>query len=168
MVKRKIGVLMCMTLMLAALSAFDGAYAQQEPGKDKRGAPAGDGHCPGLPPSLNLTQEQSAKLQDVRNALFKDTVGLRSDIFKKEQDMDVLMLEKTIDVEKAKKLQDEISGLQAQISQKRLEAQLAARKVLTPEQIGKLPPGCTMGIGPDGKGCGFGPGGGKGAGERRK
>ena len=113
MVKRKIVVLMCMALMLAALPAFDGAYAQQGQGKGKRGAPADDGLYPGCPLNLNLTQEQSTKLQDVRNAFFKDTAGLRSDIFKKEQDMDVLMLEKTIDVEKAKKLQDEISGLRS-------------------------------------------------------
>ena len=165
MVKRKIVVLMCMALMLAALPAFDGAYAQQGQGKGKRGAPAGDGLYPGCPLNLDLTQEQSTKMQEARNAFFKDTAGLRSDIFKKEQDMDVLMLEKTIDAEKAKKLQDEISGLHAQIAQKRLQAQLAARKVLTPEQIAQLPPGCNMGIGPAGKGCGFGPGGGKGGGK---
>jgi len=172
MVKRKIVVLMCMALMLAALPAFDGAYAQQGQGKGKRVALADDGLYPGCPLNLNLTQEQSAKIQDVRNAFFKDTAGLRSDIFKKEQDMDVLMLEKTIDAEKAKKLQSEISGLQAQIAQKRLQAQLDARKVLTPEQTALLPPGCNMGIGPGGKGCGigpgggFGPGGGKGGGGR--
>ena len=124
MVKRKIVVLMCMALMLAALPAFDGAYAQQGQGKGKRGAPADDGLYPGCPLNLNLTQEQSAKIQDVRNAFFKDTAGLRSDIFKKEQDMDVLMLEKTIDAEKAKKIQDEISSLRAQFAQKRLQAQL--------------------------------------------
>jgi Spy/CpxP family protein refolding chaperone len=171
MVKRKIMLLMCMAFMLVALPAFDGAYAQQGQGKGKRGGPDGDGLYPGCPLSVNLTQEQSIKMQDVRNAFFKDTAGLRSDIFKKEQDMDVLMLEKTIDAEKAKKLQDEISGLQALIAQKRLQAQLAARNVLTPEQIAQLPPGCNMGIGPGGgRGCGFGdgvgfgPGGGKGAG----
>jgi len=168
MVKRKIVVLMCMALMLVALPAFDGAYAQQGQGKVKRGAPAGDGLYQGFPPNISLTPEQSTKLQDVRNAFFKDTVGLRSDIFRKEQDMDVLMLEKTIDVEKAKKLQDEISGLQAQLAQKRLQAQLDARSVLTPEQIAQLPPGCNMGIGPGGNGFGFGPDGGKGAGGRRR
>ncbi len=166
MVKSKLVVMMCMALMLAALPAFDGAYAQQGQGKSKPGAPSGDGLFPGCPLNLNLTQEQTTKLQELRNSFFKDTAGLRSDIFKKEQDMDVLMLEKSIDTEKAKKLQDEISGLHAQIAQKRLQAQLDARKLLTPEQIAQLPPGCNMGFGPGGKGCGFGPGGGKGAGGR--
>ena len=166
MVKSKLVVMMCMALMLAALPAFEGAYAQQGQGKSKPGAPSGDGLFPGCPLNLNLTQEQTTKLQELRNSFFKDTAGLRSDIFKKEQDMDVLMLEKSIDTEKAKKLQDEISGLHAQIAQKRLQAQLDARKLLTPEQIAQLPPGCNMGFGPAGKGCGFGPGGGKGAGGR--
>ena len=164
MVKSKLVVMMCMALMLAALPAFEGAYAQQGQGKSKPGAPSGDGLFPGCPLNLNLTQEQTTKLQELRNSFFKDTAGLWSDIFKKEQDMDVLMLEKSIDTEKAKKLQDEISGLHAQIAQKRLQAQLDARKLLTPEQIAQLPPGCNMGFGPAGKGCGFGPGGGKGAG----
>ncbi|MEI6125440.1 MAG: Spy/CpxP family protein refolding chaperone [Pseudomonadota bacterium] len=156
MVKRKIIVLMCMAFIFAALPAFDaGASAQQGQGKGKRGAQAGDGLSPGCHLNLNFTQEQTAKLQDVRNAFFKDTAGLRSDIFKKEQDMHVLMLEKTIDAEKAEKLQDEISALHAQIARKHLQAQLDCRKVLTPEQIGQLPPGCTMGIEPDGRGCGL-------------
>ena len=89
-------------------------------------------------------------------------------VFKKEQDMAVLMLEKTIDTEKAKKLQEDISELQGKMAQKRLQAQIDSRKVLTPEQIGQLPPGCPMGVGPDGMGCGFGPHGNKGDGGRRK
>ena len=162
MVKRIFAVLMCMAFMLAA---FSGAYAQQGQAKDNQGAPAGDGLKSVCPLNLNLTQEQTTKIQELRNAFFKDTTGLRSDIFKKEQDMDVLMLEKTIDAEKAKKLQDDISGLQAQIAQKRLQALLAARKVLTPEQISQLTPGYNLGFGPGGKGGGFGHGG-KGDGGR--
>jgi len=169
MAKRIIMILMCTALMLAAAPAFDGAYAQQGQVKGKRDALATDDRlCLGFPPNLNLTQEQSTKIQEVHNAFFKGTVELRSDIFRKEQEMDVLMLEKTVDEEKAKKLQDELSGLQAQIAQKRLQAQLDSRKLLTPEQIGQLPPGCNMGIGPGGNGFGFGSEGGKGAGGRRR
>jgi Spy/CpxP family protein refolding chaperone len=167
MVKRKTVAIMCLALLLAVLPAFDGAQAQPGQGKGRRGGDDGDGLYPGCPLNLNLTQEQSTKMQEVRNTFFKDTAGLQSDIFKKEQDMDVLMLEKTIDAEKAKKIQDEISSLRAQFAQKRLQAQLEARKVFTPEQIAQLPPGCNMGIGPGGgMGCGFGPGGGKGGGGR--
>ena len=156
MVKRKFAVLMLMAFMLAA---FDGAYAQQAPDNAKPGAPAGNMLYPGAAPNLNLTEEQTAKIQELRIAFFKDTAGLRSDVYKKEQDLDVLMLEKTIDAEKAKKLQDEISGLQAQIAQKRLQGLLAARKLLTPAQIAQLTPGYNLGFGPLGRGGGMGPGG---------
>lgn len=163
MVKRATVAIMCLALLLAALPAFEEAQAQPGQGKGRRGGPDESGLYPGCPLNIDLTQEQSTKLQNIRNAFFKDTAGLRSDIFKKEQDMDVLMLEKTIDVEKAKKIQDEISGLRGQFAQKRLQSQLESRTVLTAEQIAQLPPGCNMGIGPgDGRGCGFGPGGGRG------
>ncbi|MBN2107516.1 MAG: periplasmic heavy metal sensor [Deltaproteobacteria bacterium] len=163
MVKRTTVAIMCLALLLAALPAFEAAQAQPGQGKGRRGGPDESGLYPGCPLNIDLTQEQSTKLQDICNAFFKDTAGLRSDIFKKEQDMDVLMLEKTIAVEKVKTIQDEISGLRSQFAQKRLQAQLEARKVLTPEQIAQLPPGCNMGIGPGGgRGCGFGAGGGRG------
>jgi hypothetical protein len=73
--------------------------------------------------------------------------------------------------DKAKKLQAEISTLQGTFAQKALEAQIAARAVLTPEQVKQLPPGCNLGIGPGGRGCGMGRGmgcgmmGGMGAGK---
>jgi Spy/CpxP family protein refolding chaperone len=89
---------------------------------------AGVGNYPGLPPNLNLTQEQSTKFQDVRNAFFNDTEGLRSNIFNKEHDLDVVMHAKIIDSKKAEKIQDEISSLKAQIARQRLQAQLDARK----------------------------------------
>jgi zinc resistance-associated protein len=172
MVKRKTAVVfMCLALILAALPVFAAAQEKSGQGKGKRGGPDGDSLFPGCPLNLDLTQEQSAKIQSMHNAFFKDTIGLRSDIFKKEQEMDALMLEPAIDGDKAKKLQDEISTLQAQLAQKRLQAQLETRKVLTPEQIAKLPPGCALGFGPGGggKGCGFGlgSGGGRGTGEGR-
>jgi len=165
MLKRKMLVLMSLSVVLAMASA---AGAQEA--KGKRGGPEGDGQPGFCALKLNLTAEQNAKIKDLHNAFFKDTVELRSDIFRKEQEMDALLMEPSIAVEKAKKLQDELSGLKAQMAQKSLQAQLDARKVLTPEQVKQLPPGCTMGFGPGGKGggmghsCGMGAGGGKGPG----
>jgi Spy/CpxP family protein refolding chaperone len=78
------------------------------------------------------------------------------------------MLDPNAALEKAKKLQSEISSLQAQLEQKQLEAQFEARKVLTPDQLKQMPPGCGLGIGPCDwcggmrPGCGRGWGGGMG------
>lgn len=150
----------CICLVLIAAMAAT-AYAQ--PGKGRRAiAPDGDGLFPGCPVNLDLSAEQKVKIQEQRRAFFKDTADLRADIFKKRQELDILMLEPTVDAEQAKKIQDGISSLRAQMAQKRLQAQLNTRAVLTPEQIKLLPPGCNMGIGPGGRGCGMGPGAGRG------
>jgi Spy/CpxP family protein refolding chaperone len=170
MATRRTLVLVCLALVLAAVTVVETAQAQAQAGqgKNRQGGGGGDGLYPGCPLNLNLSPEQKAKMQEVRNAFFKDTISLRADMFKKEQELDAAMLDKAVDIEKAKKLQDDISGLWAQLAQKRLQAQLEARKLLTPEQFAQLPPGCNMGIGPGGgKGCGmgFGPGSGRGAGD---
>lgn len=136
--------------LLTALCAVDGAYAQQGKGYERRGdRPDGYGLYRGCPLNLKLEPGQAAKMQAMRNAFFKDTIELRTDIFKHEQKLDAVMLEPDLDVKKAKKIQATISDLRAQFARKRLQAQIDARKILTPKQIAQLPPGCTMGIGPD-------------------
>lgn len=154
---KKLIPIMCL-ILVAAMAAT--SYAQ--PGKARRaGANDGGGLFPGCRVDLNLSAEQKVKIQEQRTAFFKDTADVRADIFKKEQELDILMLEPAVDVEKAKKIQDEISGLRGQMAQKRLQAQLNTRAVLTPEQIKLLPPGSNLGFGP-GRGGGMGPGAGKG------
>lgn len=60
-------------LLLTALSAFDGAYAQQ--GKDyaRQGErPEGYGPYRGGPMNLELEPKQAAKMQTMRNAFFME------------------------------------------------------------------------------------------------
>ena len=114
--------------------------------------------------NMNLSAEQSAAIQELRNSFFKDTTSLRTELFKKDQELDVLMLEPNAELEKAAKLQQEISEMQAQMEQKRLQAEFKVRKVLTPDQVKQLPPGCGMGIGMCGRNCGMMPGCGMGMG----
>lgn len=146
--------------------------ADAQMGKGRGSGGAGGGMFPGCSMSVELTSEQSTAIQEHRSAFFKDTAVLRADIFKKEQELDILMLEPTVDLEKAKSIQDEISGLYGQIAQKKLLHQIDIRKLLTPDQLRQLPPGCGMGIGPCGRGCGMGSGmgydgrGGRGRGPR--
>jgi Spy/CpxP family protein refolding chaperone len=60
--------------------------------------------------------------------------------------------------------QREISEVTAKLAEKRVSYQLEARKLLTPEQIAALPPGCAPGFGNLAGGRGMGPGPGYGAG----
>ena len=139
--------------------------ADAQMGRGRSGAANIDGGFPaGCIMNMNLSAEQSAKIQELRNSFFKDTTSLRTEIFKKDQELDALMLEPSAEFEKAKKLQDEVSVLQAQMDQKRLHAEFEVRKVLTADQLKQLPPGCGMGIGLCGRNCGMMPGCGMGGG----
>ncbi len=150
--KKKISTMMFSAFLLTAIFAFGAAYAQPGNRYDKRNErPEGYGMYRGYAMNLELEPKQTEKIQAMRNAFFKDTIDLRTDIFKKEQELDAVMLEPDINVTKAIKIQDTISDLRAQYARKRLKAHIAARKVLTPEQIAQLPPGCTMGIAPGGE-----------------
>ena len=118
---------------------------------------------------LNLTQDQTAKLNSLHQAFWKDTAALNTRIEQKQLELKGLLLEPNPDAGKIASLQKEISGLQLQFNEKSVSCQLEARKVLTPEQIAQLPAGCTFGFGNvtgrgQGYGCGMGAGYGGGNG----
>jgi zinc resistance-associated protein len=156
-----VAVLFCTGLLIAS-----DAHAQFGKGGGGKGAGRGQGfNCP---LGVNLTQEQTAKLESLQSAYFKDTATVRSDMYKKELELQSLMLDPNADAGKAKKVQADISALESQVEQKYIQYQIDARKILTPEQIAQLPPGCGMGLGnmSGGKGCGMRGGQGPGAGCR--
>ncbi|MCX5896139.1 MAG: periplasmic heavy metal sensor [Proteobacteria bacterium] len=132
---------------------------------------AGKGTGPGWSADfegLNLTQDQKKSLDSLHQAFWKNTAPLSNKIEQKRLEMNSLLLEPKPDVQKVTRLQKELSDLESQFSEKRLSCQLEARKILTPEQIAQLPPGCTLGFGNmlsgPGYGCGMGPGYGCGKG----
>jgi Spy/CpxP family protein refolding chaperone len=132
----------------------------------------GRGAGPGWQGSMygvNLTQDQSAKMNSLHQSFAKETADLKTKIYQKQLDLNSLLLEQTPDAAKISALQKEISGLQLQLNEKSVSYQLEARKVLTPEQLAQLPAGCTFGFGNvtgrgQGYGCGMGPGCGSGYG----
>jgi Spy/CpxP family protein refolding chaperone len=146
-------ILTGLAILLVMCSSVDA-----QTGKGRGGPGRIDGDFPtGCIMNMNLSAEQRTKVQELRNAFFKDTIGLRSEIFKKNQELDALMLEPNAELEKAKKIQEEISALQSQMEQKKLLAEFEVRKTFTPDQLKQLPPGCDMGIGMCGRGCGMMP-----------
>jgi len=154
MKKSVLGIAIMAGLLCGLISAAD-ADAQFWKGRGQ-GRGMGSGPNAWCPPGLNLTQDQTEKLQGLHEGFFKETAGLRTDLHKKQLALEALMLEPSVDTDKAGKLQADISALEGQIEQKRLQYQIESRKILTPEQIGALPPGCTLGFGPPGgRGCGL-------------
>ena len=87
---------------------------------------------------LNLTTEQTQKMNDLRATHLKEIRPLEDQLYVKGRDLRELWLAKTPDREKILSLQKEIQALQNQLAEKQTTYRLEARKVLTPEQLAKL------------------------------
>jgi zinc resistance-associated protein len=77
----------------------------------------------------NLTDEQEKQLDELNQKFFNETASLRNDIWKKTNELNVLMDSPNPDVEKVKALQKELSDLRANMAEKRLSYDLEARKI---------------------------------------
>jgi Spy/CpxP family protein refolding chaperone len=77
----------------------------------------------------NLSDDEIKTLQKERNAFFEATQDLRQEIYQKELELRSEFAKKTPDAKKAAKLQREISNLEADFDQKRLDHQMKMRKI---------------------------------------
>ena len=100
----------------------------------------------------NLSDEEIAKLDQQRTEFFKATENIRENLYKKELDLRSELAKENPDINKASKLQGEISGLQSELDQKRLEYDIKARKTAPDYGRGGRGYGPMMGYGPGGGG----------------
>jgi Spy/CpxP family protein refolding chaperone len=160
----KVLSLVVTTVVIISFALVCKAEAQWGRGRCGMGMGMGQGFFPDYFQGLNLTQDQTAKINNLHSEFFKVVASLRSDIYAKKLELNNLLFEQVPDPEKAKKIQDELFDLKKKLAQKRLQCQIEARKILTPEQIAQLPPGCSLGFGNmygwgnRGFGGGYGPG----------
>jgi Spy/CpxP family protein refolding chaperone len=89
---------------------------------------------------LNLSPDQVANLQLLRESLFQDTLGWRNDLVIKRFDLEDLLRQPQADPNQVLSKQREVSELESRIQERMVLYQLEMRKVLTPEQIKLLPP----------------------------
>lgn len=94
---------------------------------------------------LNLTAEQTARLQEMRESYLRDTLVWRNELLIKRFDLRDLLRNPQVDPNQALAKQREISELESKIQERAVLYQLEMRKVLTPEQIRILPPGFGFG-----------------------
>lgn len=115
-------------------------------------------------PGLELTADQKAQLETMRDAHFKEIEPLREQMFTKRDELRKLWLDADPDQAKIRAAQQEMSTLRDQLQDKMTAFRLEALKVLTPEQREKLKSAAPAGrgFGP-GRGMGPGAGGGPGA-----
>jgi Spy/CpxP family protein refolding chaperone len=145
-------ILMAMVILIATAGT---SFA----GRGWGGRGQGDYDCPGGGPGFgygrgNMSAEDLEQMQALRQKFYQDTQELRLNIESKELELRSEFIKENPDVEKLKGVQAELSALQAQLDQKRIEHRLEMRKI-NPD-AGR---GFMMGHGPKG-GRGFRGGGG--------
>ena len=114
----------------------------------------------------NLSDDQIDKLNNERQAFFEDTRELRENLYQKELELRSELAKKDPDAKKAVSLQQEISGLESQLGQKRLEHRIRMQKE-NPDFFAGRGYGQGRGYGKGGPGMGRGYGMGPGYGMGR-
>jgi Spy/CpxP family protein refolding chaperone len=165
---KKLSIVFLAVLITAALAATTFAYGW--------GGGWGRGHARGAGgfgcdrdfqavPELGLTDAQTAKIRDMREAYQKDIKPLRDKMYSKRGELKLLWLQKTPDRQKITAAQKEIGSLRNQMDEKRTSHRLDFFNILTPEQQTKAQAlAAGKGFGPGKGGRGMGPGMGPGTG----
>lgn len=116
----------------------------------------------GATQELGLTDAQTAKIRDLREAHLKDIKPLRDTMYSKRGELKLLWLQKTPDRQKITAAQKEIGSLRSQMEEKRTNHRLDVFSILTPEQQTRAQ---ALATGKGGRGAGKGgPGMGPGTG----
>ena len=76
----------------------------------------------------NLSADEMAQVNQQRAKFFKETEGIRQQLYEKELALQGELAKNNPDTTKASRLQNEISKLQGDLDQKRLEFDIQARK----------------------------------------
>jgi Spy/CpxP family protein refolding chaperone len=113
------------------------------------------GPANGIPPIPDLTDEQSAQIQALRDAFQEEIEPLQQTLYSKRTELRSLWVSPNPDQALISAKQKEILGLQSMLQEKATSLGLEIRNVLTPEQLAQLPDfSQDSAFGP---GAGFGP-----------
>jgi Spy/CpxP family protein refolding chaperone len=108
----------------------------------------------GVPLVADLTAEQSAQIEAMRDDFQNETKPLQNEIYAKRTELRTLWRTPDSDESAITAMQKEILILQSRLQEKGGALMLEMRKVLTPEQLAQMP---AAGPGPgSGPGMGFG------------
>ena len=100
----------------------------------------------------NLSADEIAKLNQQHSEFFKATGNIRQKLYEKELALRSELAKDDLDTNKASKLQSEISKLQSNLDQERLNYEIKARKSAPNYNRGSGDYGTMMGYGPGGGG----------------
>jgi Spy/CpxP family protein refolding chaperone len=141
-IMRKILFISLLSLFLPAAALAQGPPEGKGPDFQGRRGMMGPMHHPmeDWARQLNLTEEQTAKLQALRESYLRSTLVWRDSLVIKRFDLRDLLRDPQSDSSQVMAKQREISDLESKIQERAVLHQLEMRKVLTPEQIKLLPP----------------------------
>jgi len=129
-----VGIIVLVAVLAMPVLAHDRGW-----GKGRGMGIAPDGRqapcCETIP---NLTPEQSAKLQELREQRDKDILPLRNELVAKRSELRNLWLQDNPDEAAIRAKQQEISDLRNQLQDTMTEYRLEVGKILTPEQRAQL------------------------------
>ncbi|MGQ9462655.1 MAG: Spy/CpxP family protein refolding chaperone [Candidatus Fervidibacter sp.] len=127
-------------LTVVALALVGGAAAQFGPGF---GRGLGLGLCwallETLKQELGLTDEQVKKLTELRTEYLNKVSKLAAELAAKRAELKTLWLSTKPDEKRIRELTEQITKLQSELVTERANFQLEVWKILTPEQLRKLP-----------------------------
>lgn len=99
-----------------------------------------------------MSKEQYKQFEQKRDAFYKETEDLRANLYEKERELQNELAKSEPDASTASGLQKEISKLQAQLDQKRID-HMVEMKIMNPKAgHGFMHSGPMMGYGPRGSG----------------
>ncbi len=147
-------------ILIAATVSLVGVGATAFAGRGKGGWDRGPGYGRGSMME-ELTDEQVKAIEEERNAFRKETESLRQNLNVKELELRTELARENPDAKKALALQKEISGLESDLDQKRIEHMLKMQKITPYAGRGyMMGRGGRMGYEPGSGGGGYGPRGG--------
>jgi len=115
-------ILAIAAVVALSVTAYAGRGMGYGPGGGQCQGIRGGGYGPGSGNMMgNISDDEAKKINDERDAFFKATEDLRQDIYAKEMELNSELAKKNIDTEKAVKIQKEISALESDFDQKRLD-----------------------------------------------
>lgn len=147
---------MVMVVTIAAILGI-GAYAFADWGGygmggwgHHRGGYHMDRGGPGYGYKSDLSEEDYKKLDDQMQTFYKETESIRQKIYEKELALRSELAKENPDAKKATDLQKELSELESEFNQKRIDHMLALRKTSPNFNRGFMGRGGMMGYGPGG------------------
>lgn len=155
-----IAVVALVGLGATAFADWGGGGWHRGSGYHHRGWGGGPGSGYG-PMMDDLSDDEIKVFEKERQAFFKETESLRQDLYSKELELRSELAKENPDAKQAASIQKEISNLETQLDQKRVDHMIKMRKINPNAGRGYMMGRGGMGYGP-GSGQGFGSGGGGG------